>query len=68
MQFTLNEIIQAEKNGAGLSVRIYLKPNPSLRPISDTEIDPNTVCVSTVIDTDHSLYQAIVEQFQINLE
>lgn len=68
MQFTLDEIIQAEKNAVGSNIRIYLKPNPSLRTIPDTEIDPNTVCLSTVVGTDHSLYQAIVEKFQINLE
>ena len=66
MQFTLDEIIQAEKNGAG--IRIYLKPNTSLRPVTDNEVDPTMICFSTVVEHDHSLYQAIVEKFQINLE
>jgi hypothetical protein len=68
MQFTLDEVIQAEKNIAGPSIRIYLKPNPSLRPVTDDEVDHTMICVSTVVDSEHSLYQAIVDKFQINLE
>lgn len=68
MQFTIDEIIQAEKNAVGSNIRIYLKPNLSLRPVTDNEVDHSMICVSTVIDSEHSLYQAIVEKFQINLE
>jgi hypothetical protein len=68
MQFTLDEVIQAEKNVAGASIRIYLKPNTSLRPVTDDEVDHNMICVSTVIDSEHNLYQTIVEKFQINIE
>ena len=80
MEFILDEVLGADKSkDTATSIRIYLKPNPSVRPvlvlehnmetpIPDHEVDPNMVVQSAVIDVGHVLYQVIVEKFQINLE
>jgi hypothetical protein len=79
MNFTLNEVIQAELSlSKPPSLNVYLKPNPTLRPIQaithtvetpvpDSEVDHNNIPQMTVVDDTHEFYQTIVEQFNINL-